>query len=127
MPNEKKRRGTKYKDLQLQAEITASLSRPKRKLLPPRLLFDRDKILFLLMRYNVLVRASRRELIIYSTDDLFLTTSLREILLALRVTPTPKAPPIISLLFKYNLLYAIRLNVLRLVARKFPPKAYTRK
>ncbi|RCI14653.1 hypothetical protein L249_6956 [Ophiocordyceps polyrhachis-furcata BCC 54312] len=53
-----------------------------------------------LTRYNVLVRASRRELIIYSTDDLFLATSLREILLALRVTPTPKAPPIISLLSK---------------------------
>ncbi|RCI13667.1 hypothetical protein L249_5514 [Ophiocordyceps polyrhachis-furcata BCC 54312] len=27
----------------------------------------------------------------------FLTTSLREILLALRITPTPKAPPIVSL------------------------------
>ncbi|RCI14111.1 hypothetical protein L249_8120 [Ophiocordyceps polyrhachis-furcata BCC 54312] len=49
------------------------------------------------MRYNVLVRASRRELIVYSTDNLFLATSLREISLALRITPTPKAPPIISL------------------------------
>ncbi|RCI10549.1 hypothetical protein L249_4481 [Ophiocordyceps polyrhachis-furcata BCC 54312] len=54
------------------------------------------------MRYNVLVRASRRELIIYSIDNLFLTTSLREILLVLYITPTPKAPPIISLLSKVS-------------------------
>ncbi|RCI10757.1 hypothetical protein L249_5366 [Ophiocordyceps polyrhachis-furcata BCC 54312] len=54
------------------------------------------------MRYNVLVRASRRELIVYSANDLFLATSLREILLALCVTPTPKAPPIISLLSKVS-------------------------
>ncbi|RCI08837.1 hypothetical protein L249_4635 [Ophiocordyceps polyrhachis-furcata BCC 54312] len=31
------------------------------------------------------------------SESLFLATSLREILLALRITPTPKAPPIISL------------------------------
>ncbi|RCI14362.1 hypothetical protein L249_6002 [Ophiocordyceps polyrhachis-furcata BCC 54312] len=32
----------------------------------------------------------------------FLTTSLREILLALCITPIPKAPPIISLLSKVS-------------------------
>ncbi|RCI07665.1 hypothetical protein L249_5902, partial [Ophiocordyceps polyrhachis-furcata BCC 54312] len=34
--------------------------------------------------------------------DIFFATSLREILLALCVTPTPKAPSIISLLFKVS-------------------------
>ncbi|RCI08888.1 hypothetical protein L249_4903, partial [Ophiocordyceps polyrhachis-furcata BCC 54312] len=77
-------------------------SRLKRKPLPPRSLFNRDKILFLLTHYNVLVRASRRELIVYSINDLFLITSLREILLALYITPTPKAPLIISLLSKVS-------------------------
>ncbi|RCI09154.1 hypothetical protein L249_1509 [Ophiocordyceps polyrhachis-furcata BCC 54312] len=36
------------------------------------------------------------------SKSLFLATSLREILLALRITPTPKAPPIISFLSKVS-------------------------
>ncbi|RCI13370.1 hypothetical protein L249_1014, partial [Ophiocordyceps polyrhachis-furcata BCC 54312] len=76
----------------------AQSSYPKHKLLPPRLLFNGDKILFLahyLKSYNLY---PARCLFI----SRFLATSLREILLALRVIPTPKAPPIISLLSKVS-------------------------
>ncbi|RCI11050.1 hypothetical protein L249_5211 [Ophiocordyceps polyrhachis-furcata BCC 54312] len=82
------------------------------------------------------------------SELLFLATSLRKISLALCITPTPKAPPIISLPSKpdyiapldlyfpdssaigerpslHDPLYAICLNALRLAARKFPFKAYT--
>ncbi|RCI14976.1 hypothetical protein L249_7074, partial [Ophiocordyceps polyrhachis-furcata BCC 54312] len=57
----------------------AQSSRPKRKPLLPSSLFNSNKTLFL-----------------------FLATSLRKILLALCVTPTPKAPPVISLLSKVS-------------------------
>ncbi|RCI13775.1 hypothetical protein L249_7984, partial [Ophiocordyceps polyrhachis-furcata BCC 54312] len=74
----------------------AQSSRPKRKLLPPRLLFNRDKTLFLAHYLKSCNFYLARCLFILC----FLATSLREILLALCVIPTPKAPPVISLLSK---------------------------
>ncbi|RCI11793.1 hypothetical protein L249_7424, partial [Ophiocordyceps polyrhachis-furcata BCC 54312] len=82
----------------------AQSSRPKRKPLPPRLLFDGDKILFLahfLKSYNLYL-ARRLSTLRMRFVDIFLATSLREILLALYITPTLKAPPIISLLSKVS-------------------------
>ncbi|RCI10875.1 hypothetical protein L249_5449, partial [Ophiocordyceps polyrhachis-furcata BCC 54312] len=80
-------------------------SRPKRKPLLPRLLFDRDKILFLA---KIAFFFKQGEKYAYNIGHFldyfnsFLATSLREILLALYITLSLKAPPIPSLLTKVS-------------------------